>query len=29
VPGTAERGLATLETVANGIASPPILVNVK
>ena len=29
VPATAERGLATLEVVANGIASPPILVNVK
>jgi hypothetical protein len=29
VPATAERGLADLEVVTNGIASPPILVNVK
>ncbi|MBV8762680.1 MAG: hypothetical protein JO257_35670 [Deltaproteobacteria bacterium] len=29
VPATAERGLATLESVANGISSPPVLVNVK
>jgi hypothetical protein len=29
VPATAERGEATLELVANGIASPGILVNVK
>jgi hypothetical protein len=29
VPATAERGLAMLEVVANGIPSPPILVNVK
>jgi hypothetical protein len=29
VPANAERGLATLESVANGIPSPPILVNVK
>jgi hypothetical protein len=29
VPATAERGLADLEVVANGIASPAILVNVK
>jgi hypothetical protein len=29
VPAAAERGLATLEVVTNGIASPPILVNVK
>lgn len=29
VPGGAERGLADLQVVANGIASPPVLVNVK
>ena len=29
VPATTERGLATLESVANGIPSPPLLVNVK
>jgi hypothetical protein len=29
VPVDAERGLADLEVVANGIASPPVLVNVK
>jgi len=29
VPADAELGLATLEVVANGIASPPIVVNIK
>jgi hypothetical protein len=29
VPADAEQGLATLEVVANGIASPPIVVNIK
>jgi hypothetical protein len=29
VPATAERGVSSLEVVVNGIASPPMLVNVK
>ena len=29
VPATADRGLAQLQVIANGVPSPPVLVNVK